>query len=82
MQDTDRHTVFTAPGGSKFRVRGDNTGLYYIDMLNGGLKPKMCEERFTATKLAERAIKQYINAKTTVPRKKNKAKDVAKSTAE
>jgi hypothetical protein len=68
----DRRKEFVGPKGATFAVGSDNTGLYHVEMLNGGIRPKVCDQRFTRIKDTELAIKTYIKTQTGNPKTNNK----------
>jgi hypothetical protein len=65
-----------SPKGSRFKIKTDTTGLFYIDMENGGIRPPVCAGKYTSFKQAKRVLDTYFEANPKpVPREKSKTED-------
>ena len=67
--------IYEAPRGSKFKISALGN-LYSITMLNGGVPPKFCNERYTTFKKAKMEIDRYFrNNPKPLPRDTKKTKE-------
>lgn len=67
---------FESPRGGKFVIQTDKFGLFYIQMENGGVRPEICNQKFTNYRLAAGALKDYFDEKPpVVPRETKKKAD-------
>ncbi len=65
----------TSPKGSKFKIQSDGR-LYFIHMENGGVRPDICNVKFTSYKKAKDELDRYFrNNPKPVPREKSRAKE-------
>lgn len=78
--DPRLEVIYEAPKGSKFQIY-TNGPLFCIRMCNGGVPPKVVNERFTSFKAAKNALDKFFrNNPKPVPREPSKAKKVEDTT--
>lgn len=67
---------YVGPRGAKFKIQVDRSGFFFIHMVSGGVRPAMCEDRFTTRKQATRVLENYFKRKPEItPRAKTSKKD-------
>lgn len=58
--ESGRARTYKSARGSKFDIYSDICGLYFIKMLNGGIPPKMCQQKYTSFNKAEAALIKHL----------------------
>lgn len=54
---------YTAPRGGKYSIETDQRGFYFIHQSSGGVRPAVCDRKFTSRVLAEAALQKYFDEK-------------------
>lgn len=50
---------YVAKSGAKFSIKCTPTGLFFITMNNGGVKPWFCDHKYTSWRKAEKVLSDH-----------------------